>query len=143
MTCEVCDKKSITKNLCKKHFIENFEKNVEDQLIFNKQNKILIGISGGLSSTVLAHVLKKLDYNITCAFVENNNSEKQKKIVSDFCSKMKIQLFTIVDQTKNIEKALIKFCENKKFDHIATGQLIKDGKHNKLYAELNKLQYAD
>lgn len=140
MACRVCNKKSVSEDLCKQHFIEEFEKNIENQIIFDKNNRVLIGLSGGLNSTVLTYVLKKMGYDITCVFIENSSSTKN--FVRKFCSKMNLQLFTIVDQSKDVEKVLIKFCENRKFDHIVTGKLISDNEDkNKLYAKLNNLEY--
>ena len=52
-------------NLCKKHFLESIERKVARTIARHKMlheaDKIGVGISGGKDSTVLLHILKKIE----------------------------------------------------------------------------------
>lgn len=78
MLCESCKERKVClvrpsdkSRLCKECFINIFEEEVHETIIkkkmFNNDDKICIGVSGGKDSSVLAHVLtalkKKYNYN--------------------------------------------------------------------------------
>ncbi|WP_457613110.1 tRNA-5-methyluridine(54) 2-sulfurtransferase [Methanocaldococcus sp.] len=75
MKCRFCNSPSYVEirypkkiNLCKEHFIEYFEdrvkKSIEKYKMLNKDEKILVAVSGGKDGHVAAWILKKLGYNI-------------------------------------------------------------------------------
>ena len=45
---------------------EKFEKNIIKKKLFEKKDKLLLAISGGVDSVVLAYLLNKLNYIVIC-----------------------------------------------------------------------------
>ncbi len=100
MKCEKCDKKAITENpaLCKDHFIEYAEemikKAIKDFQLFTKQDKIIIGISGGKDSLVTSYFLNKLGYNITGLLIDEGIKGYREITIRDmkqFCEQHNIK----------------------------------------------------
>lgn len=76
------------------HFL--FENNVLKKLKTFKEKKILVCMSGGLDSTVLAHLLLNNNFKISVAHVNyslrGNESLKNEKFVRNFCKSNKLKL---------------------------------------------------
>ena len=76
------------------HFL--FENNVLKKLKTFKEKKILVCMSGGLDSTVLAHLLLNNNFKISVAHVNysirGNESLKNEKFVRKFCKSNKLKL---------------------------------------------------
>jgi len=61
----------------------------------SKKEKILVALSGGKDSAVVAYVLKKLNYNVEAIHINlgfENHSERCLKAVEDLCNNLKIKL---------------------------------------------------
>ena len=73
-----------------------FENNILKKIKAFKEKKILVCMSGGLDSTVLAHLLLKNNFKISVAHVNyslrGNESLKNEKFVRDFCKSNKLKL---------------------------------------------------
>jgi len=73
-----------------------FENNVLKKIKAFKEKKILVCMSGGLDSTVLAHLLLKNNFKISVAHVNyslrGNESLKNEKFIRDFCKSNKLKL---------------------------------------------------
>jgi len=64
MQCKKCIQRAVSeKHLCKKHFIDYFEKTVNDTIkkyrLINKNDKIICAASGGKDSTTAIYLIKK------------------------------------------------------------------------------------
>ena len=74
-----------------------FQKHLAENLPFLKEKKLLLALSGGLDSMVLAHLLKESGCTFTmahCNFqLRGNESDGDEKFIRDFASQNKIQLF--------------------------------------------------
>lgn len=74
-----------------------FQKHLAENLPFLKEKKLLLALSGGLDSMVLAHLLKESGCTFTmahCNFqLRGNESDGDEKFIRDFALQNKIQLF--------------------------------------------------
>ena len=74
------------------------EKYIRDKQLFEKNDKLLLAISGGADSVALAYLLKQLEYNFTlahCNFgLRNKESEKDEVFVKELAKKLGVKCFT-------------------------------------------------
>lgn len=103
--CRICGKPAevflTSRNLalCRKDFVENFEKRVEKTIkkfrMTDREEKILVAVSGGKDSLALLHVLKKLGYRVTGFHINlgiGQYSHESLKKVLDFQRKEGIEI---------------------------------------------------
>lgn len=73
--------------LCKKY--------IDNNRLFDHQEPVLIGLSGGTDSMVLAHVLLKLGYNLVAAHcnfhLRDLDSDADERLVRDWCAVQNIR----------------------------------------------------
>jgi len=90
------------------HFL--FENNVLKKLKKFKEKKILVCMSGGLDSTVLAHLLLKNNFKISVAHVNyslrGNESLKNEKFIRKFCKSNKLKLHLKKLQKGELNKSI-------------------------------------
>ncbi|QHI35507.1 tRNA(Ile)-lysidine synthase [Kordia antarctica] len=76
----------------------NIEKHIAENLPFLKDTKLLIAISGGLDSVVLANLFHKLDFSIAfahCNFqLRGEESEEDEVFVKAFAKKLNVEIYT-------------------------------------------------
>lgn len=84
--------------------IRAFKQHIKSDFPFLKSKKLLIAISGGIDSVVLAHLLYKSDFNIGLAHCNFNlrgkESNKDEQFVKDLGKKFGFETFTINFNTK-------------------------------------------
>ncbi|MEN2994724.1 MAG: ATP-binding protein [Thermodesulfovibrio sp.] len=85
--------------LCKECFPNFFKKRVQETIekfkMFNKNDIILVAVSGGKDSMSILKALKDLQYNIRALHIDagiEKVSERSKQIVQEFCEKEHIPL---------------------------------------------------
>jgi uncharacterized protein (TIGR00269 family) len=90
------------KYFCKEHFIEYFERKVkriiEKYKLFNKNEKILVAISGGKDSVVAFYVLKKLGYNVKGFHINlgiGNYSKKSLEVIKKLAKIVNEEIYVI------------------------------------------------
>ena len=77
----------------------NIETNVKQTLKkikVNKKERILVALSGGKDSTIVAYILKKFGYNIEGFHINlrmGNYSEKCLEVVKELCKQLEIKLY--------------------------------------------------
>lgn len=79
---------------------------IEKYDLLNKNDKILVGVSGGPDSISLLNILYELGYNICTAHVNHGlreNADNDEKFVKDFCESRKIPCFIKHVKLKEIE----------------------------------------
>ena len=69
---------------------------IEKYNLINKEDKVLVGVSGGPDSISLLNILHELGYNICTAHINHGlreNAENDEKYVVEFCEKRNIPCF--------------------------------------------------
>lgn len=88
-------------------YLKNKVKNtIEKYNLINKEDKVLVAVSGGPDSISLLNILYELGYNICTAHVNHGlreNAENDEKYVIDFCEKRNIPCFIKRVKLKEIE----------------------------------------
>ncbi|MCK5780969.1 MAG: tRNA lysidine(34) synthetase TilS [Flavobacteriales bacterium] len=88
--------------------INSFKKHLDKHFSFVFESKILIGLSGGLDSIVLSHLLKNLNIEIALAHVNFNlrgeESNKDEFFVIQWAQENKLALFKTSFQTEKESK---------------------------------------
>ncbi|RDD52450.1 adenine nucleotide alpha hydrolase family protein [Nanoarchaeota archaeon NZ13-N] len=104
MKCIKCDKKAIISypvRFCKEHFIEYYlnklKETIEKWGMFNKEDKILVTVSGGKDSSSLAYALHLLGYEFEGLYI---NLEIPN--YSNFCEEKVKELFKLINKKLNI-----------------------------------------
>ena len=97
-----------------------FENNVLKKIKALKEKKILVCMSGGLDSTVLAHLLLKNNFKISVAHVNyslrGNESLKNEKFVRDFCKSNKLKLHLKKLRKGELNKSIQKEARKIRYD---------------------------
>jgi len=106
MRCVKCNKKAVISypvRFCKEHFIEYYLKKLKNTVekwnMFNKEDKILVAVSGGKDSSSLAYALHLLGYEFEGLYI---NLEIPN--YSDFCEEKVKELFKLINKKLNIIK---------------------------------------
>ena len=101
--------------------LSKFQKHLSENLPFLKEKKLLLAISGGIDSVVLAYLLKQSNYDISlahCNFkLRGNESDGDEQFVSHFASENDLELFATSFDTESFAK------DNKLSIHVAARQL--------------------
>ena len=105
MKCRKCGEKAVIKlyqhnlALCKKHFLEFIEervkKTIHDFQMFEKEDNILVAVSGGKDSLALSYLLHKLGYSISLLHIDlgiDGYSDNSRRISENFAQKFKLPL---------------------------------------------------
>ena len=85
---------------------EKVKQTINKNYLFDKSDKVLIGVSGGPDSITLLNILYELGYNIMVAHINHgirDNAENDEKFVSDFCKVRNIPCFIKKVKLKEIE----------------------------------------
>lgn len=97
--CKICSGNAAFEELCKEHFIVQFEskvmKTIKDFDLVRKGQKIAVACSGGKDSVTILHVLNKNFNNVTAIAIDEGISGYRDKTLEDLnriCSEMKIPL---------------------------------------------------
>ena len=97
-----------------------FENNVLKKIKAFKEKKILVCMSGGLDSTVLAHLLLKNNFKISIAHVNyslrGNESLKNEKFIRDFCKSNKLKLHLKKLRKGELNKSIQKEARKIRYD---------------------------
>ena len=76
---------------------EEFLKYNKNNKLFNKEDKILLGVSGGIDSIVMLHIFHSLGINIGIAHfnfkLRGSDSDKDEKFVKALASQYNIPFF--------------------------------------------------
>jgi len=88
--------------------LEKFKKHIDQNLPFLRDSKLLVAISGGIDSVVLAHLLYKLSLNFSlahCNFkLRFDNSDKDAAFVADLANKLNVPFYSIEFDTYEYAK---------------------------------------
>lgn len=88
--------------------LQQLSKFIEENSLLNKEEKILVGVSGGVDSVVLLHSLTKLKYNCSiahCNFkLRGNDSDEDEKLVISLAEELKIPIYTKSFETLDFAK---------------------------------------
>ena len=112
MKCSLCENKKVSQDYCKEHFLENFEKRVEDTIkkhkMLTKKDKVCVAASGGKDSITVLYLLWKFGYNVSALAIDEGIEgyrDHTLEFLSKFCKKHKIPL-KIKSYEKEVGKRL-------------------------------------
>lgn len=104
--------------------LQKLSQHINKNLSFLKEKKLLIAISGGIDSVVLAHLLSALNFDISLAHCNFNLRGKESDLDEEFVihlgERLNLNLFKIGFNTNEIAK------ENKQSTQIAARELRYD-----------------
>jgi len=130
MNCKNCREKPVflisenNQRLCKRHFIEYFEKKVwrtiKNFKLIGKKEKIVVALSGGKDSTTVLYLLNKISkqnkkINVEALLIDEGIKGYRNKTIIDakrFCRKNKIKLHIVSFKKefgKNLDEIVRKF----------------------------------
>lgn len=91
---------------CLQTIIQNF---ITEQNLFNKEDQLLLAVSGGVDSMVMAHLLLKMDYNIAlihCNFkLRGAASDADQELVEEWGSSYNVPVYVQAFDTKAYAKS--------------------------------------
>ncbi len=88
--------------------INKVRSTIQSYELFGQGDKLLIAASGGVDSTVLIHLLKELDYNVSVAHVNyklrGKESDGDEEFIRSLAEQLKVELFVMVYDTEKVAK---------------------------------------
>ena len=108
MKCSKCSNKAVFKNptYCKEHFIRYVESNVKKTIrqfrLLDKNDKVVVAVSGGKDSITCLHILSKW-YEVEALAIDEGIKGYREYTLKDlerFCKerKIKLNIFSIKDE---------------------------------------------
>ena len=88
--------------------VKKFREYIQVNHLFDKKDKLLLAVSGGIDSVVLCELCKQAGYDFAiahCNFqLRDADSERDEKFVSDLAGKYKVDFHVVRFDTKEIAK---------------------------------------
>ncbi|RJQ17974.1 tRNA 2-thiocytidine biosynthesis protein TtcA [Candidatus Woesearchaeota archaeon] len=129
MKCKQCPQNAVFQDLCKHHFILDFEKKVKDTIkkykLLDKKESVVVACSGGKDSLTTLYLLKKFHGNVTALAIDEGIHGYRSKTLEDlkqFCEKHKIT-YKIVSFKEDFGKTLDVMMTDKKNPCTVCGTL--------------------
>src|SRR3989344_1431121 len=159
MSCKKCIESPVIKltnspvSLCKSCFIKYFEKKVKktisDYKLIDKNDHIVIAVSGGKDSTSLLYLIKKIvgerkDIKITALAIDegiHNYRDESLEFLKGFCKKLKVNL-KIVSYKEEFGKSLDEILKTYKGIPCSICGVLRRYLLNKKAKELNATKLA-
>jgi len=92
----VLDKRCLEFKINNGYDIDEIKEEFKDKLKYEKENKIILSISGGVDSMICSYILRKLEIDFVCVHINYNNrkeSELEEEFIIDWCSYINIPLY--------------------------------------------------
>lgn len=90
------------------NLISGFKKYIAEEKLFSPGNKILLAVSGGIDSVVMAHLFKAAGYGTGiahCNFqLRGKDSEEDEKFVKDLAAEFKLGFYSTSFETKKYQQ---------------------------------------
>lgn len=146
MKCISCKKPAeikITQAFCAECFLRHYQRRVEKTIkkfkLIQKNDKVLVAVSGGKDSLSCADVLNRLGFNISVLHIDVGikkcTNERSKRVVEEFCKERNIPFyFTSFEEFFGIED-INKFFKIAKRPICATCGMLKRALFNKFARE--------
>lgn len=114
MKCKKCKSQAVFLNptYCKTHFLQYVEKKVDNTIkkykLIEKNDKIVVGVSGGKDSLTILYLLRKYTKNIVAVCINEGIEGYRPETIKDmevFCQKYNVE-YVIVSFEKELGKTL-------------------------------------
>jgi len=119
--------------------IEKTLETIQKYKLFNKEDKIVVALSGGKDSSTLAYILKKLGYDIKGLYVDLCVGQYSKDCldkINELCEMLDIDLY-IYNISESEGKTMKDYWAlNEKLNHCAACGVVKKWSLNKIAREL-------
>ena len=80
--------------------------------LYNNNNKIIVSLSGGVDSMVLTSIIKYLNFEVICVYINYNNrieTKKEEEFLQKWCNYNNIKFY--IESIENIKRSTLKRSE--------------------------------
>ncbi len=121
MKCKVCKEPAVVclpshnaafcPGCYEKFYMKQVREGIRKRKLLNRDDKVLVALSGGKDSLSLMYALAELDYDVTGLHIDlgiPNSSEKARAVIEDFCSSRGFKLTVVEMEKEGMPMPLVK-----------------------------------
>lgn len=121
MKCKVCKEKAVVSlpshnaafcpECFEKFYMKQVSEGIRKRKLLERDDRILVALSGGKDSLSLMHVLAELNYDVTGLHIDlgiPNSSETARAVIEDFCKSRGFKLIVVEMEKEGLPMPLVK-----------------------------------